>query len=63
LTLAALGAVLAAILVPLSPLAGLLGFAPLPLAFWVALPLLVVAYLAIVEMVKRWLLSSGRLTG
>jgi Mg2+-importing ATPase len=63
LTLAALGAVLAAILLPLSPLAGLLGFAPLPLTFWVVLPVLVVAYLAIVEMVKRWLLSSGRLTG
>ena len=57
LTLAALGAVAAAIVLPLSPIAGLLGFAGLPLTFWVLLPILVVAYLAIVEVAKRWLLD------
>ncbi len=58
LTAAALGAVIAAIVLPLSPLAGLLGFAPLPLLYWGVLPVLVVAYLAIVEVVKRWLLRT-----
>jgi Mg2+-importing ATPase len=59
LTAAALAAVVVAVLLPLSPLAGLLGFAPLPVVFWVVLPALVAAYLAIVEVVKRWLLGPG----
>jgi len=61
LTVAALGAVAAAVVLPLSPLAGLLGFTPLPLLFWAVLPGLVVAYLAIVEVVKRWLIGAGSL--
>jgi Mg2+-importing ATPase len=61
MTLAALGAVVAAVVLPLSPVAGLLGFVPMPIAFWVALPVLVVAYLAIVEIAKRWLLKGARL--
>ncbi len=58
---AALGAVLVAVALPLSPLAGLLGFSSLPALYWVVLPLLVAAYLAIVELVKRRLLHTGGL--
>ena len=52
--LGAIGAALVvAVLIPLSPLGPLLGFAPLPGAFWLLLAVLVAAYLALVEMVKR----------
>ncbi len=40
---------------PLSPLAGILGFEPLPALFWLATGSFVVLYLGIVEVVKRWL--------
>ena len=50
---AAVAAVVVAILLPVLPFGGVLGFAPLPLPFWVALALFVVAYLALVEIVKR----------
>ena len=53
LVAAAVSAVAVAILLPISPLATLLGFSPLPLPFWAALATFVVAYLAIVEIVKR----------
>ncbi|MHB8893127.1 MAG: magnesium-translocating P-type ATPase [Candidatus Limnocylindrales bacterium] len=46
-------ALAAAVLIPLSPLGGILGFAPLPPAFWVLLVVLVAGYLALVELVKR----------
>ena len=46
-------ALAAAVLIPLSPLGPVLGFAPLPPAFWVLLVVLVSAYLALVELVKR----------
>lgn len=42
------------LLIPLSPLSGLLGFTPLPLSFFAALALLLVAYLTLVELTKRW---------
>jgi Mg2+-importing ATPase len=62
LVLAAAAAVAVAIVLPLSPLAGLLGFEPLPWAFWLAAGALVLAYLAMVELVKGWLFrrDTGR---
>jgi Mg2+-importing ATPase len=48
-TVVAVGAIL-----PATPLAGQLGFSILPGRFFVALALMVVAYLALVELVKRW---------
>jgi P-type Mg2+ transporter len=56
---AALAAVTVAILLPISPLATLLGFTALPPLFWLALTTFVVAYLAIVEIVKRWIYRSA----
>ncbi len=47
---AALGA---AVIIPLSPLGDVLGFAPLPLSFWPLLAVVVAAYLALVELAKR----------
>jgi Mg2+-importing ATPase len=47
------GALAAAVLIPFSPLGPVLGFAPLPLAFWLLLVVLVSAYLGLVELVKR----------
>lgn len=49
LTVVAVGAIL-----PATPLAADLGFSPLPGRFFVALALMVAAYLALVELVKRW---------
>jgi Mg2+-importing ATPase len=37
----------------LSPLGDVLGFSPLPLAFWLLLVVVVAAYLALVELAKR----------
>jgi len=39
---------------PFTPLAGWLGFAPLPPMFFGALLVMIVAYLGLVEVVKRW---------
>ena len=47
------GGVLAGILVVVSPLGAVLGFAPLPLAFFGVLVLMVVTYLVIIQLVKR----------
>jgi len=55
LLVAAITAVAIAVLLPVSPLASLIGFNALPPAFWAALATFVVAYLAIVEVAKRWL--------
>lgn len=41
------------VLIPVSPFGPALGFAPLPLAFWLLLVVLVAAYPALVELVKR----------
>ena len=54
----ALTAVLLAIVLPLSPLAGILGFEQLPVLFWIGLGVFVVIYLAIVETAKRWISSA-----
>jgi Mg2+-importing ATPase len=52
--LAAIAAALAAaVIIPLSPLGDVLGFSPLPLAFWPLLVLVVAAYLGLVELTKR----------
>jgi Mg2+-importing ATPase len=46
-------ALAAAVIIPLSPLGDVLGFATLPIAFWPLLALVVGAYLALVELTKR----------
>ncbi len=53
LLLGALATVLVGVAIPLSPLAPLLGFAPLPLGFFLALTAMVVAYLGLVDLAKR----------
>jgi Mg2+-importing ATPase len=53
LTLAVLGVVIVGALLPASPLAGTLGFRPLPGGFFAALAGMVVAYLMLVEAAKR----------
>ena len=40
--------------IPWSPLSGVLGFAPLPASFFATLALLLVAYVTLVELTKRW---------
>jgi Mg2+-importing ATPase len=53
--LAATGVVaLVALLLPYSPLAGLLGFQALPLAYLLAIAAIVVSYIGSAELVKRW---------
>jgi Mg2+-importing ATPase len=54
LTLAALGVVTVGAVLPATPLAGALGFAPLPGGFFAALAVMVVGYLVLVEVGKRW---------
>ena len=54
LTLAALGVVLVGAVLPATPLAATLGFAPLPGAFFAALVVMVIAYLVLVELGKLW---------
>jgi len=55
------GALAAAVIIPLSPLGDVLGFTGLPLVFWPLLVGIVVAYLTLVELVKRW--YDGRQNG
>lgn len=50
LAVVAIGAVLPG----LGPIAAALGFRPLPLAFWIALAVMVLLYLALIEVVKWW---------
>ncbi|MBA3877594.1 MAG: magnesium-translocating P-type ATPase [Anaerolinea sp.] len=59
---AIVAALTAAVLIPLSPLGPMLGFAPLPLVFWPLLVVLVSAYLALVELVKRRFEPGGLVT-
>ncbi|GAA1976588.1 magnesium-translocating P-type ATPase [Terrabacter lapilli] len=54
LALAALAVVTVAAVLPATPLAAPLGFAPLPGAFYAALAVMVLAYLALVEAGKLW---------
>jgi Mg2+-importing ATPase len=60
LTLAALGVVLVGALLPASPLAGALGFTPLPAGFFAALLGMVVAYLLLIEAGKRLFYRADR---
>jgi len=60
LVVAIVAALAAAVLIPASPLGALLEFAGLPPLYWVLLAGIVVAYLALVETVKR--LTQGWLT-
>jgi len=53
LLLTVFGGVLAGLVVVVSPLGAVLGFAPVPPAFFGVLVLMVVTYLAIVQLVKR----------
>jgi Mg2+-importing ATPase len=53
LTCAAIGVVAIGAALPASPLAGILGFSPLPAAFFAALCALVLAYLVLVE-IGKW---------
>ena len=54
LTTAVLAVSVVGVLLPSSPLAPLLGFAPLPPVFLLALLGLVVVYLGLADVVKRW---------
>jgi Mg2+-importing ATPase len=54
---ASLGVVAAGIYLPLSPLANVLGFDPLPAPFFLTLLGLVVVYLVLVEVAKGWFFS------
>jgi len=54
LLLAAFGAVTIGALLPATPLARTLGFRPLPGLFFLALVLMVVTYLGLIEIGKRW---------
>lgn len=56
---ASLGVVALGIFLPLSPLAGLLGFDPLPVPFFLALLGMVVVYLVLVELAKRWFFARS----
>jgi P-type Mg2+ transporter len=54
LLLAITGALIVTVALPFSPLAAVLGFVVPPLAFWILLVVLVLTYLALVELIKRW---------
>ncbi|MEV1247734.1 magnesium-translocating P-type ATPase [Nonomuraea sp. NPDC050022] len=54
LLLAALGVVTVGTLLPSTPLAGALGFQPLPGLFFLTLATMVIIYLALIELGKRW---------
>jgi len=54
-----LGIMLVGLWLPTSPLAGPLGFTPLPLAFWPFLVVTVIGYLALTQLVKRALHARG----
>jgi P-type Mg2+ transporter len=49
-----LGAVCVALVLPLTPMSGALGFVPPPPTFFLLLALMVALYLGAVEVVKRW---------
>lgn len=56
---ASLGVVALGIFLPLSPLAGVLGFDPLPVPFFLALLGMTVVYLVLVEIAKQWFFSRS----
>jgi Mg2+-importing ATPase len=51
---AAIGAVVVGAVLPYTPLAGDLGFHPLPAGFFLALVLMIAAYLVMIELAKSW---------
>ena len=59
LTLASLGVVAAGVWLPFSPLAGVLGFEPLPVPFFLALVGMIVLYLVLVEFTKVWFFARA----
>jgi Mg2+-importing ATPase len=56
---ASLGAVAVGTFLPLSPLAGLLGFNPLPVPFFLAVVGMIVVYMVMVEFAKQWFFSRA----
>jgi Mg2+-importing ATPase len=58
LTFTVLAVVALGILLPFSPLAGVMGFTPLPLGFFLFLAVAIAAYLGLVEWVKRRLVGK-----
>jgi P-type Mg2+ transporter len=62
LTLAALGVVAIGAVLPATPIAHTLGFAPLPGAFFATLAGMVVVYLALIEAGKRYFYRVARVT-
>ncbi|WP_432398722.1 hypothetical protein ACRQ5B_08185 [Pseudarthrobacter sp. L19] len=56
---ASLGVVAVGVFLPLSPLAGLLGFDPLPVPFFLALLGMTVVYLVLVEVAKQWFFARA----
>jgi P-type Mg2+ transporter len=62
LTLAAFGVVTVGVLLPATPLAGALGFTPLPGGFFAALAGMVVGYLVLIEIGKRIFYGAAAIT-
>jgi len=62
LTMASLGVVVVGAYLPLSPLAGVLGFSPLPSTFFLAVVAMTIAYLVLVEAVKLWFFARETTT-
>jgi Mg2+-importing ATPase len=54
LAAAIVAALAAAVIIPVSPLGSVIGFGALPWQFWPLLVAIVVAYLTMVELMKRW---------
>jgi Mg2+-importing ATPase len=59
LTATTLAAVLIGVVLPFSPLASVLGFTPLPARFFAFLVAIVVGYLLLVQLLKRWLITHA----
>jgi Mg2+-importing ATPase len=59
LAIAALTVVAIGVWLPYSPMAGVLGFLPLPAPFFLALVAMVVAYLVCVEVAKKWFFARA----
>jgi Mg2+-importing ATPase len=62
MTLAALSVVAVGAVLPVTPIAHTLAFSPLPAAFFAALAGMVIAYLALIEIGKRYFYHLGRVT-
>jgi Mg2+-importing ATPase len=54
LLLAAITVVAIGAIIPASPLSATLGFAPLPMPFFATLVVMVVVYLVLIDLAKRW---------